>query len=81
MQDIVTYMIVGAAVAIVLLKLAKQFLPKKQKKINYGDTKIADQQHNCSDCSAECLLRDLPIQLTEKNTVVCKKVEEKSKLS
>lgn len=81
MQEFLTYVIVGFAIIIVLLKLVKQFLPRKSQNTKHDDMQMAQQQHNCSDCSAECVLRDVPKHVTEKNTVVCQKVEEKSKLS
>lgn len=81
MQEALTYLIIGSAVTIVILKLIKQFAPKKKKKVDYNNLQLSNKNHNCSECSAECLLRDIPKQVKEINTDVCHKVEEKSKLS
>lgn len=79
-QEIITYMIIGAAVTVAVMKFAKRFGRKKPvaKKVVSGKT--ISHAHNCADCSAECQLRDLPRMVIEKNGAECTKVEQKSKL-
>ncbi|WP_167614999.1 hypothetical protein [Maribellus sediminis] len=78
-QEIITYMIIGAAVTVTVMKFAKRFRRKKPAKKAVSG-KAVSHAHNCSDCSAECQLRDLPRMVIEKNGAECTKVEQKSKL-
>lgn len=77
-------MIIGAAVTLAVLKFIKRFGGKKQKKAqvntSISSTASVSAAHNCSDCSAECLLRDLPKVVVEKNKEACVQIEKKSKL-
>jgi len=79
LQEIITYMIIGSAVTIAFLKFAKRFARKKPIK-NDASMQVTNHAHNCSDCSAECQLRDLPRVIIEKRNEECIKVEKKSKL-
>ncbi|WP_340115075.1 hypothetical protein [Maribellus mangrovi] len=80
LQEIITYMIIGAAVAVTLMKFAKRFGRKKiAKKSESGEQKI-NHVHNCGECSAECQLRDLPRVVIEQNSEECIQIEKKSKL-
>lgn len=79
-QEIITYMIIGAAVAVAIMKFAKRFGPKKTaKKVETGGQKVS-HVHNCGECSAECQLRDLPRIVIEQNSEECIQIEKKSKL-
>jgi len=78
-QEIITYMIIGAAVSVAVMKFAKRFSRKKTAKKAVSGKTIS-HAHNCSECSAECQLRDLPRMVIEKNGAECTKVEQKSKL-
>ena len=67
-QEIITYLIIGAALAVVSFKAWKKFAPKKKvQKTPASAQSSVLQGHNCSDCSAECQLRDLPKYIIEKN--------------
>lgn len=70
LQEIITYLIVGVAVTVAGIKIAKRFSKKKPKKINFQKDKIS-MAHNCSDCSAECELRDLPQKVIASNLDEC----------
>ncbi len=79
LQEIITYMIIGSAVTLAVLKFIKRFRRKKpasssEKSVNAGHV------HNCGECSAECQLRDLPRAVIAKNIEECIQVEKKSKL-
>lgn len=76
LQEVITYMIIGSAVTIAVMKIIKRFRKKKPQKVNLKKETFT-MQHNCSDCSAECVLRDLPKQIIETSSEVCKKVENK----
>jgi hypothetical protein len=78
-QEIVTYMIVGAAVALAFSKLLNKAGIKiiREKKTDYKSASIA--LHNCSDCSAECMLRDSAKPVIEKNKELCKEIELRQK--
>lgn len=79
-QELITYMIIGSAVTLVVLKAIKRFSPKKAKSKIAQPTSIAGETHNCAACSADCQLRDLPKYIIEKNLDECVQVENKSKL-
>ncbi|MCK3684053.1 hypothetical protein [Maribellus sp. YY47] len=82
LQEIITYMIIGSAVTLAVLKMAKK-LGVKKKKIQHRATRINPAEihvHNCAECSADCQLRDLPKYIIQKNIDECVQVEQKSKL-
>jgi len=81
MQEIITYMIIGAAVALAISKVVQKFGLKKkaQNKIDYRKENFT-MQHNCSDCSAECMLRNASKPIIEKNKELCKEIEIRQKL-
>ncbi len=79
-QEILTYLIVAAAVIWAGLKIYRRlFKPAKKKKhINFKKDKIT-MVHNCSDCAAsDCALRDLPKKVIEKNIEQCNETAVRS---
>jgi hypothetical protein len=80
-QEIVTYIIIGAALAYTFSGIFKKLTAKK-KKVAKTDFKSQtfSMQHNCDDCSAECMLRNTVKPLQGKNEELCKKIEIKQKL-
>jgi hypothetical protein len=74
-------MIIGAAVAMAVSRLAQKFKGKKRpaKKVDYQKESFT-MQHNCSDCSAECMLRDAAKPIIKANIDLCTKIENKSRL-
>ena len=80
-QEIITYMIIGAAVALAISKMINiaGIRKNKKKKTDYQRVSI-NVQHNCHDCSAECMLRDSAKHVIEKNKELCKEIELKQKL-
>lgn len=80
-QEFVTYIIVGLAVVFASYKILRKMGLKRKsvKKIDYRKDKIS-MQHNCTDCSAECMLRNAPKTLIEKNKELCREIEIKQKL-
>jgi large-conductance mechanosensitive channel len=79
-QEIITYMIIGAAVALAISKMINKtgIRKSREKKIDYKSASI--NIHNCSDCSAECMLRDSAKPVIEKNKELCKEIELRQKL-
>ncbi|MCF6333378.1 MAG: hypothetical protein L3J11_08850 [Draconibacterium sp.] len=78
LQDIITYMIIGSAVTLAILKIAKKLGKKKRnQKINAKKNSFS-MQHDCSSCSAECMLRDAAEPIIQNNIDLCKKVDIKS---
>jgi len=79
-QEIITYMIIGAAVALAILKAVNKTRAKKshEKKVDVQNDSVM-LQHNCSDCSAECMLRNTANPVIDKNQELCKKIEMKQK--
>ncbi|MCE4565002.1 hypothetical protein INQ51_11835 [Maribellus sp. CM-23] len=84
LQEVITYMIIGSAVTIAALKMAKKLGIKKKKpkaQAQKGPVNPASiHAHNCGECSADCQLRDLPKYIIQKNIDECVQVEQKSKL-
>ncbi len=72
-QEILTYLIVAAAIFWTGIKVYRRFLKaaKKAKTTDFKKDKVT-MIHNCSDCSAgDCALRDLPRKVIEKNIEEC----------
>lgn len=80
-QEVLTYMIIGAAIAMAVSQIIKKFRVKKtpEKKINYQKEKFS-YHHDCSDCSAECMLRDASKSVIKENAELCNKIESQSRL-
>lgn len=73
LQEIITYLIIAAAVLWAVLKVYQRFFkrPRQSAKINFRKDKIS-MVHNCTDCSAaDCELRDLPKKLIEEHADQC----------
>ncbi len=83
-QEIITYLIVGAAVFYAVLKIFRKTGVKKKtvKKVSMVDYKKESftLQHNCSDCSAECMLRNATKPMIERNKELCREIEIRQKL-
>jgi hypothetical protein len=75
-QEIFTYMIIGAAIALAISKVINIAGRKKspEKEMDFQNDTI-QLQHYCPDCSAECMLRDAAKPMIEKNKELCKKIE------
>lgn len=80
-QEIITYMILGAAIALAISKAINKFRGKRKpvKKVDFKKDTIS-MHHDCSDCSAECMLRDSVKPMIKKNVDLCNKIENKAKL-
>lgn len=80
-QEIITYMIIGAAIALAISKVINKSGRKKrpEKEMDFQNDSVP-LQHNCPDCSAECMLRDATKPVIEKNKELCKKIEMRQKL-
>ena len=79
-QQIITFMIIGAAVALAISKGINKIVRKKspEKKVDFKNDTFT-MQHNCTDCSAECMLRDSAKPVIEKNKELCKEIELRQK--
>ncbi|MCA1759699.1 MAG: hypothetical protein LC658_08000 [Bacteroidales bacterium] len=80
-QEIITYLIIGAAIALAISKIIGKFKGRKtpRKKVSFQKDTIT-MQHNCSDCSAECMLRNASKLTVEKNKELCREIEIRQKL-
>lgn len=80
-QEVVTYMIIGAAIAMAISQIIRKFKGKKrpEKKIDYQKERFS-YHHDCSSCSAECMLRDASKSVIKENAELCKQIESQSKL-
>lgn len=75
-QEIITFLIVGTAVVYALSGLMKK-PHRKQKSVAKTDFKNESftMQHNCSGCSADCMLRNTVKPLNGANAGLCKQLE------
>jgi len=69
-QEVITYMIIGSAVTVAIMKIVKRFSKKKPEKVDYKKAKIS-AGHNCSECAAECMLRDAPKRIIKASDAQC----------
>ena len=74
-QEIITYIIIGSAVTVAVMKLIKKFSRKKRNKNEDLKDGKSTMQHNCSDCSAECILRDTSKSALEIDPNLCQKLD------
>ena len=65
-------MIIGSAVTLAILRIIKTFRRKKAKKpeVDFKKEKFS-MQHDCSDCAADCMLRDSALPLKPKEQEIC----------
>ncbi len=75
-QEIITYIIVAFAVLFVVSKAMKR-LKSKKKPVAANGLKFApsNNHHDCSDCAAECMLRDATKITLDNNKELCEKIE------
>ncbi len=80
-QEIITYIIVAAAVVYAFSGILKKLF-RKQKTVQKTDfnTESFTMQHNCSSCSADCMLRNSVKPMKGSNADLCKQIEVKQKL-
>lgn len=75
-QEIITYIIVALAVLFVVSKTMKRLKGKKQSAQGTSAKNVgSNNHHDCSDCSAECMLRDATQITFDKNKDLCDKIE------
>ena len=74
-------MIIGAAIALAISKITGKIKGRKtlQKKVDFQKETFT-MEHNCSDCSAECMLRNASKMTVEKNKELCREIEIRQKL-
>lgn len=80
-QEIITYVIVALAIGLAVYKIYKKLKRKKLLKSTEGKFESSAPQTACSDCIAECLLRDAPKKFKNENTRLCERSLEKVKCS
>jgi hypothetical protein len=75
-QEIITFLIVGTAVVYALSGLLKK-PHRRQKSVAKTDFKKESfaMQHNCSGCSADCMMRNTVKPLNGTNANLCKQIE------
>ena len=78
-QEIITYLIIAGAVIVAVLKSRKKFRKKKRQLDVPSKKAVLNTNHNCSDCPAECILRDtVAPQQSNNGETVCSQTEKKS---
>ncbi|MCF6358201.1 MAG: hypothetical protein L3J54_10385 [Draconibacterium sp.] len=76
-QDIITYMILGSAITLAVIKVRNKFWRKRKKKAELNSNNKSSQS-NCSACVAECVMRDVSTQSNQYNKDLCNEIEAKS---
>lgn len=79
LQEILTYMIIGSAVTLAILKIGKRLGRKRKRKKTTLKKDSFASKHNCSDCAAECMLRDVASPIIQKNKNLCSTTQNMSK--
>lgn len=69
-QEIITYIIIAVAVCITVWKMYKTLAGRKKKNTDFSKVTYSPQ-HNCTDCIAECTLRDALPALRKDNEELC----------
>lgn len=70
-------MIIGSAVTLAFIKIKKKLFGNKTKQKTAYKIDTSAGQHDCSSCSAECMLRDT-VPSIQNNKTSCSKIEIKS---
>ena len=80
-QEIITFLIVAAAVVYALSGIIKKPFRKKdlKSKANFKNESFT-MHHNCAGCSADCMLRNSVKPLKGASADLCKQIEIKQKL-
>jgi len=80
-QEIITFLIVGAAIVYALSGIIKKPLRKKKPglKTDFKNESFT-MQHNCAGCSADCMLRNSVKPLKDSSAGLCKQIDIKQKL-
>ncbi len=77
-QDIITYMIIGSAITLAIIKVRNRFWRKKRKRSSSGSKNEKPSSSSCSNCVADCVIRDVSQQSIQYNNDLCNKIESKS---
>lgn len=81
LQKIITYIIISIAVGLAVFKSYKKLKRKKLLKSTDGKIDSSKTQTACSDCVAECILRDAPLKFKNENARLCEREIDKIKCS
>jgi hypothetical protein len=78
LQEIITYIVIAVAVSIAVWKMYKTLSVKKKKPKQHKKTTLS-APHNCSDCIADCSLRDAVPIVRQENEEICETTVVKKK--
>ena len=78
-QEIITYMILGSAITLAIIKVRNRFWRKKRELSSPdSNSKKTTLSSHCSNCVADCTMRDVSQQSIQYNNDLCNKIESKS---
>ncbi len=80
-QEIISYSIIAFAAGLAIYKSYKKLRRGKRIKSADKTTISAVKKKACSDCLAECVLRDAPENFRDENTSLCERDLKKIKCS
>ena len=60
-QEVITYCVIALAVILAFLKIYREMFGKKRGRQENLKDHVITPQHHCSDCSAECTLRETTV--------------------
>jgi hypothetical protein len=76
-QEVITYIIIAVAIVVAILKLYRTLAVKKRnKKVNFKN-ETSPLEHICSDCIADCNIRDASITVRKENSGLCETTVKK----
>lgn len=76
-QEIITYIVIALAVFFAVSKTLKKLRRRKKAGLAKRPGKTSSGNfHDCSDCSAECMLRDTTTITLDKNKILCEKTQQ-----
>ncbi len=75
-QEIITYIILGSAITLAIIKVRNKFWRKRKKKSALNSNDKNTPSH-CSSCVAECAMRDISPQSNQYKKDLCNETETK----
>lgn len=80
-QEIITYVIVALAIGLTVFKSYKKLKRKSRVKSSFENNKNSELPSGCSDCVAECILRNTTSEVKNENAQLCERSVKKLKCS
>jgi hypothetical protein len=70
-QEILTYLIIAIAAGTAIWRFYQTLSVKKKTKVTDFKKEKFSMQHNCSDCGANCTIRNATPRVKQENEEIC----------